>query len=320
MSLLSAIIISPDGYATVGRLTGCLAAQTVRSEMELVYVFPSKYLHEAESLDLEGFAAIQTVAIDNMESTARARAAGVRAARSPVVAFTEDHSLPDPDWAEAFLRAHQNDWAVVGPAVKNGNPLSLLSWANFLIEYSDWLDPAPGGEMHHLPGHNSAYKRDVLLGYGADLDWWLEVESLIHWDLCARGHRIWLEPAARTNHLNYSRFGASLKLRFYAGRLLAGMRRRPWSVCLRAVYALGSPLIPLVRLSRIFGSLCRPGRPLQLFPRVLPAMLILLAMEAVGEMTGYIFGPGNASKRIAQADFHRERFMNAKDRKHWADS
>jgi hypothetical protein len=98
------------------------------------------------------------------------------------------------------------------------------------------------------------------------------------------------------------------------------MRRRRWSGWLRAVYALGSPLIPLVRLTRIFRSLRSPGRPLHLFPRLLPAMLVLLGVEALGEMTGYILGPGDSSKRIAPVDFHRENFMNAKDRKHWAES
>jgi hypothetical protein len=202
--------------------------------------------------------------------------------------------------------------------VGNANPGSVLSWANFLIEYSDWLDPAPGGMMHHLPGHNSAYKRDALLAYDSDLSRWLEVESLIHWDLEARGHRLCLEPTARTRHLNFSRFGASLILRFHAGRLLAGMRRRNWSFFLRAVYAGGSPLIPLVRLVRIARSLCSPGRPLRMLPRLLPALLVLLAAEAMGEMAGYIFGPGSASKRIAQIDFHREDFMNRQDREAWA--
>ena len=50
MSLLSAIIISPDGCSTVRRLTRCLAAQTVRHEMELVFVLPPEFLPQLESL------------------------------------------------------------------------------------------------------------------------------------------------------------------------------------------------------------------------------------------------------------------------------
>jgi hypothetical protein len=320
MSHLSVIIISPDGCATVRRLTRYLAAQTVRNDLELVFVLPAKNLPEVESLALQGFAAIQAVEFEDVNSPARARATGIRAARSPVIAFTEDHSFPDPDWAEALIHAHKDGWTVVGPAVRNGNPHSLLSWANFLIEYSDWLDPVVGGEVPHLPGHNSAYRRDVLLSYGNHLHRWLEAESLLHWDLRSKGYRLYLERAARTSHLNFSRFGASLKLRFHAGRMFAGMRRHDWSALLCAIYILGSPLIPLVRLTRIFRSLCSPGRPLRLLPRILPLLLFLLTVEALGEMTGYVLGPGNSPKRIAHIDFHREAFMNRKDRERWTES
>jgi hypothetical protein len=320
MSLLSVIIISPDGCATVRRLLRCLASQTAHNELELVFVLPSRYLHEVEELALKGFAAVQAVAIDDVDSTARARAAGVRAARSPIIAFTEDHSLPDPDWAESLIGSHQDSGSVVGPAVKNGNPSSVISWANFLTEYSDWLDPAIGGKIRHLPGHNSSYKREILLAYGADLDRWLEAEGLMHWDLFAKGHQLYLDPRARTSHLNFSRFGASLMLRFYAGRMFAGMRRHDWSAILCSVYTLGSPLIPLLRLARISRSLFSPGRPLRLLPRVLPSLLFLLIVEALGEMTGYALGPGDSSKRLAYIDFHREAFMNVKDREYWTES
>jgi hypothetical protein len=320
MSLLSVIIISPDGCATVRRLTEALAAQTVRNELELVYVLPSRFLPEIKSLRLQGFAAVQAVANESIDCTARARAAGIYAARSPVVVLTEDHSLPDPGWAEALIGAHRNGWSVVGPAVGNANPQSLISWANLLIEYSEWLHPAGGGEVRHLPGHNSAYKKDVLIAYGADLSRWLEAESLIHWDLRTRGHRLCLEPAARTRHLNFSRFGVSIWLRFHAGRLFAGMRRRDWSAVRRAGYSVGAPLIPFVRLLRIAKALCAPGRPLRRLPLLLPVLLFLLVADALGEMIGYVFGLGSASRRISRFDFHREKYMNRQDFEIWAKS
>jgi hypothetical protein len=34
------------------------------------------------------------------------RSAGIGAARSPVIAFIEDHSVPDPGWAESLIEAH----------------------------------------------------------------------------------------------------------------------------------------------------------------------------------------------------------------------
>jgi len=311
---MSVIVITPDRYETVRRLMARLHAQTVRHELEIVIVAPAGAIADPDDPRLHDFAALRIVETEGMDSTARARAAGIRAATAAIVVLTEDHSLPEPGWAESLIRAHTGGWAAVGPAVSNGNPRSLVSWANLLIEYNEWLDPAPGGEMHHLPGHNSSYKRDLLLAYGDELDRCLEAESVLHWDLRAKGHRLYLEPAAKTQHLNFSRFGSSVALRFHAGRLFAGMRRSTWGPARRLAYAAGSPLIPFVRLFRILRELRRPNRPRQLIPRLLPMFLPLLAADAAGEMTGYLGGPGRSSEEIARVDFHREDYMNRRDR------
>jgi len=258
------------------------------------------------------------VSIENMESTARARAAGVRESTSPIVVMTEDHSFPEPEWAAALIRAHEADWAVVGPAIKNGNPESIVSWTNLAIEYNEWLDPAPGGEVRHAPGHNSAYKRSVLLSYGDQLDGWLEAESVLHWDLGSRGHRLAIEPAARTRHYNFSRFFPSLGLRYNAGRMFAAMCRARWTVARRLVYVAGAPLIPIVRLTRIVGQLRLPGRPAHLLPKLIPLCLFLLVVETAGAVVGYIWGAGSSCRRIAKIDFHRENFMNMRDRDRYA--
>jgi len=104
-----------------------------------------------------------------MQTSNRSRVAGIRAATAPIVALAEDHSFPDPDWADALITAHQARFAVVGPVLRNANPRSMLSWANLLLEYAPWLEGTPGQEMKDLPGHNSAYRRDLLLAFGEEI-------------------------------------------------------------------------------------------------------------------------------------------------------
>ena len=111
-------------------------------------------------------------------------------------------------------------WAGVG----NANPHSAISWANLLIEYGPWLEPATARAVEHLPGHNSSYKRNVLLEYGPALETMLETESILHWDLRAKGFALLLEPAAKALHLNFTTIGASMRLRFHSGRLFAAAR------------------------------------------------------------------------------------------------
>jgi hypothetical protein len=320
VALMSIIVITPDSYGTVHRLMDCLLAQTIRQELELILVIPAGASDFPGKLLIDNFAAIKKVEISSMGSTAQVRVEGIREATCPIITFTEEHCLPEPDWAEALLEAHRNGWSVIGPAVTNGNPDSLCSWANFLIEYSHWVAPAPAGIVNHLPGHNSSYKRDVLLSYGSTLSDRLESESLMHWDLHSKGHRLYLEPSVRVRHFNFSRIWPAISLRFLGGRLFGGMRRSGWSIVKCGIYAAGSFLIPAVRLIRIFKELFHPGRPRNLAFAVLPLMSFLLAIDAFGEMTGYLFGPGDAPKRIARMDFHRELFMNRRDRQQFAGS
>jgi hypothetical protein len=312
---MSVVLVVAGRYATVRTTVGHLAAQTVAHQLELVLVAPTPTLPDLEAADLAPFAAWQIVAAGPLDSTARARAAGIRAARAPLVALTEDHAFPAPDWAAALITAHAGPWAAVGPAFHNANPDTLVSWVNLLIEYTPWLAPLAAAPAAHLPGHNSSYKRALLLAYGDRLPALLDAESVLHWSLRANGHQLYLEPAARTYHLNFSTPLAWLPLRFQGGRLFAGCRARAWPLPRRALYALGAPLIPLVRLVGIVRRLRTSGDPHGLLPRILPLLALGLAADAAGEQLGYLTGPGDAARRVSDLETDRARYLSAADRR-----
>lgn len=308
---LSVVIVTPDRYETVRKTIGYLRAQTVRDRLEIVIVAPSAETLGMDDSEKENFFQVRVVGVGPIESTATARAAGIRQASAPIVALAEDHSYPDPRWAEALIEAHRQPWAVVGPVIGNANPGSMISWANLLIEYGPWLEPAAAGVVDHLPGHNSAYKRAILLDYGAELDGMLEAESILHWDLRARGYQLYHEPAAETSHLNFSSPFSWIPLRFFCGRLFAASRARRWSRPRRWLYVGGAPFIPLVRLRRILRELSRPGRPHNLLPGVLPALIVGLAVDGAGEMIGYAMGAGRAMEKLSNMEFHRDRYLRS---------
>jgi hypothetical protein len=311
---MSVVVITPDTYETVRKTIRHLRAQKVREILEIVLVAPSAdklALDEKELLDFHQF---RVVEIGHMLSTARARAEGVRNASAPIVAFVEDHAFPAKGWAEALINAHQNDWAAVGPVMANANPGSLTSWVNLAVEYSQWLEPLAGGEAKHLPGHNGSYKRERLLEYGDKLEEMLDAESILHWDLRAKGHRLYLEPRARTFHQNFSMLLPSIILRFHGGRLFAAARARRWPLWHRLIFTCGAPLIPLVRFIRIVGDLRRKGRPRHLLPRIMPSLFAALVFDGLGEMVGYSLGPGRSMAKLSDMEFHRQRYLHKMDR------
>jgi hypothetical protein len=238
----------------------------------------------------------------------------VRAATAPVIAFTEDHCLPEPDWARALIDAHREPWAAVGPAFLNGNPESLTSWVNLLIEYGPWVSPVEAGRRDHIPPHNSSYKRKLLLEYGDRLEGMLEAETILQWDLRARGHELYLEPAAATRHFNISLPGVTIPLRLAVGRMFGAARVRDWPFVRRAVYAAASPLIPFVRFIRLVPIARRCSGRRRIFPAVLPPLLAGLVLDGLGELLGYTLGGGESVARVTGFEYDRERNMRPRER------
>jgi hypothetical protein len=316
---LSVILVTPDRFATIRRTVSWLSAQALRDRLELVIIAPSREQLELDESELDGFHGFRVVEVGAVRSVAAGNAAGVREASAPVVVFAEDHSYPQAGWAEALIAAHREPWAAVGPVVANANPRTVVSWADFLPGYGPWLDPTPGGSVDYLPGHNSSYKRDLLLELGADLDPMLNAESVLHWELQARGHRLYLEPRAKTRHFNFSRLSIYLRATFLHARTFGSERARGggWGSLRRIAYAGAWPLIPLVRIRRVFRDV-RRARKHGVFPRALPAVLptvvLGLTVSALGEAAGYLFGPGDAPEKVSAYEFHRDRHLTRRDR------
>jgi len=307
---LSAIVLVPERVATVRRSLDALAAQDVRDRIELVFVSPAASLELPEYIG--EFWGWQHVQIARLDSTSEARAAGIRQARAPVVVLTEDHSFATPGWAAALIEAHHDDWAAVGPAMLNANPATAVSWSNLAIEYGPWLHPAPGGDATHVAGHNASYKRSVLVEYGDALGSMMEAESVLHWDLRRRGHRVAVAPAARIRHENFSRLLPALVVKFNLGRMFAGNRAMGWPIWKRAIYTAGSPALPFIRTRRALGDLRRARSPRSM-PVLATTLFSLLAANAAGELVGYALGAGRAMQRLTRHEFDRKIFLTPRD-------
>ncbi len=311
--LLSVILATPAGYGTIRKTVSHLRSQTARSSLELVVVAPSKVLLDLEVDQLDEFACYQVVEIKKFQSIGQANAAGIRQAAAKIVALAEDHCFPDPQWAENLIAAHKGPWAAVGPGVRNANPNTAVSWADLFIGYGPWLTPGPSREVDFLPGHNTSYKREILLGYGDQLDAMMEAETVLHWDLREKGHRLHMESTASVAHTNFSLWSSWIPAQFYNGRLFAGARARQKPLSWRIMFAMGSPLIPIVRLWRIWAGL--PSQDLKIcFLSCLHTLMIGLAIDGLGQMVGYALGTGNALDKVAKFEVDRFKHIREQDR------
>lgn len=297
---LSAIAITPSTFDRLQRTIAALRSQTLCDQIELVLVAPEKHGPLPDEDAFAGFHSHRVVLLNRAELTSvEAWAAGIRAAQAPVVVLCEDHSYPESDWAAHLLEAHRQPWAAVGPAVRNGNPDRLFSWAEFFIDFGEWAYPSTSGSRSHLPGHNSSYKRDLLLAYGDDLSRKLEVETLLQWELVGQGHQLYLQADAVTKHIQFTSFRRTLALHFWQGWCFSGQRADSWSRRRRLFWFFGSPLIPLVRLRRVYRESRKPGRFDRSLPGLVAILCLILLIDGIGQMAGIAFGPGDVYRRLS---------------------
>jgi hypothetical protein len=308
---LTVVLITPDSAESLGRTFGCLRAQTARERIEVVLVAPSVELGIPE--EWTAGLVFRIVPVGTLRSWGHGAATGIHEASAPLVVFGEDHAYADPGWAAMLIETYREDWAAACPSVRNANPGTALSWADFLIGYAPWAAPATDGQVQFLTGHNCSYRRELLLEYGERLEPLLEAETVLHWDLSSRGYRLRLQTAATISHVNFSLPTSFIRAQWMAGRLFGGIRSAAWPAWKRGIYALASPLIPWVRLSRIAG-ICRSRAGLP-FLRALPWLVVGLGIDAAAQAIGYLAGPGSVQAKLTELEYHRERHVCEADRK-----
>lgn len=308
---LMSVVLATDTYETIRPVIERLRRQTVRDRLELVIVAPDDATLGLDPAELEGFAGVRIVHVGSLRPFGAARAAGVRAARAALVFIGETHTYPHPAFAAELIEAHAGPWAAVVPGFGNANPSGLLSWSIFLLDYGPWMHGLPPRETLTAPTHNVAYKREVLIGLGGELD-----TAVTHGDQLvtlfrARNLRTYFQPSARLDHLNVARWGPWSTERLQSGILIGARRAVRWSPLRRLVYFCGSPLIPFVLLSRVASGVRAARREHHLPFGTLAAVAMGTVLTAVGEMIGYARGTsGNADEKMLEMEVHKVRYAS----------
>ena len=310
---LSVILVTPDCYETIRKSVRSLSAQTVCQRLEIVIVAQSEQTLSPVAKDLEAFHSVQIIEFDPIQTLAAPRAAAIRAARAPLVAVGEDHAFPDPTWAETLIEAHRQSWAAVGPVFINANP-GFLSWIGLHMDYGRWLEPVDSGVTDDVAGHNSAWRRDLLLEYGSVLERMMQAPTILHWDLQAKGHQLYLEPTAKVRHANISRFSSFIFDHFCGARVFGAARAQNWSWLQRLSYVAGTPILMAQKLGECLGHMRRTGLDRKLLPAAWPLLLLVVVVWSLGEMTGYGLGMGKAEHRTLKYDARRGPYFSRRDR------
>ncbi len=313
---MSVITVTPKGYDAIRNTLECLRLQTARRQLELIIVAPSKRNLNLDPSFTSDFFGAQVVEVGTIQSTGQAIACGIHQASAPIVAYAEEHSYPQPEWAAALIEAHQKPCAAVGAKIINHNPESIVSWTNIITDFAPWGLYAKQGEMFRLPSHHTSYKREVLLTYGSKLGSLLEAESVLQADLIAKGYKLFWEPRAEAHHVQMSQFSSYLKGELCGGRLYGAVRAEfeGWPLWKRLLYIAGSPLIPFVRFGRLCYEMKSHPVPNSISLSLWGRVFLGLVLHTAGEVLGYAVGSGDAALQRVSYELDRFRHVRKEDK------
>jgi hypothetical protein len=296
---LSVIVVVGPLRARARRLFAAISAQTVARTLELVVADLNS--EEGEPLELPKGLATRIVPLHQGCTWGEARAAALREANAPIVAFIEDHCYPEPHWAEALMDAHRGPWAAVGYAFTNADPSTYVTRAGLVVDYGKWMHPAKGGPGNLLSYNNVSYKREILSQLEQPLERLMATDFHVHSELVRRDLPLFVASEAVAAHENYALLGELLSANHQYCRALAADRSRieGWSTHRRILQGLMTPMVaPAFSILRLLRTL--PGRS-ALLPSVLKAtpVLVLSALwSGIGESLGYLWGGKAMEDRI----------------------
>ena len=282
---LSIVVVMLGGLGYIARCLRGLLAQSRVDDIEIIVPCDDR-VTDLVGLRCE-YPSVIFFSVAGLRTYAELRALGVEKARGRVIALTEDHCTPDPDWCERILQAHKAPFAAVGGAVEKKHPDTVINWALYLADYGRYMNPRAEGFSRELTDCNVSYKSAAL---NAIADVWQSEfhEPAVHDALRARGETLWFSPNIIVRQQRSMHFGEALKDRYAFGRLFGSGRASAAPLLRRLFYAALCILLPALLVGRVARNVFRRRRHVGVFLRSAPALLALNSAWAWGEFLGYL--------------------------------
>ncbi|MBN1779904.1 glycosyltransferase [bacterium] len=277
---VSVVIPCYNGRNTIGQTLSAVRNQKTGHAYEVIVVDSSD--DGTDRFIRAEFPEVRLIHLDRQTLPGSGRNTGIREAGGEIVVFTDADAVPDPDWLERIVALHRSvNTDGVGGCVINGYPESPVAWVSHLIEFNEWTECTPAGNVQNIPSVNISFKRNTFFKYRLCFsDVFPSEDTLFNWSLTGRGGTIYFDPAVRVVHLSRVGFFKMFQHQLRLGRASAHARRistLPGGLFVRFPFLC--PVLPFVRWIRAVMRLVKTNRGL-LFRFLLLTPLYLMATTA----------------------------------------
>ncbi len=322
---VSVVFAPQGGLANNQKTIESLLVQTIAPRIEVIVISEkAELLRDIEEFILEcgSFSRCEFLLQPGNTAASGRRNAALKAT-APVVAFVEDHSFPEPNWAEEIRAAFASSPHILAaaPLLLNPNPDSAVSRAQFLLNHGfreRGIEAERFEDIRYLPWHGTAYRTDIFRTETRDSGVALLQAEVFLQDAIRHAHpgaRFVRCGRTRSHHVNMSRLYPAMLLAFWGGRIFGAVRTRQqgWGFFVRFARSLLFPVIAVLKLFRTASLLRDRSSWLRTFTNFSTAVLLAFA-HAIGEAIGTCFGLGHSERAYAALEFNRANLLRPGER------
>ncbi|MBF0447280.1 MAG: glycosyltransferase [Magnetococcales bacterium] len=253
--MISVIIPCFDSATTIGATLNAITRQQGVDFEVIVVNSPDP---KTEAIIREQFPQVTLLQQPQKTSAAEARNRGTQQAQGAFFAFLDSDCTVDPDWLQRLLAVYDSKrYCGVGGPIKNGNPESHISWAGYLLEFSDFLPDGTRQTVSHIPSGNLFLSREVFNKSGGfpEQFGYAQEDRLFSLRLVEeQGKPFLFNPETAVYHQQRSQAHAFLRHQYHIGQGGAEILKRvslrgSALVAWRQWIWLLLPLIPFIKLS-----------------------------------------------------------------------
>lgn len=154
--LLSVIIPAFNAESTIKHCINSLKSQSYpKNQFEIIVVDDGSTDRTVEYAKEAG---VEKVIASKHLGVAQTRKQGFNEARGKILCSLDSDCESTDGWLQTITKELENLDAISGP-IENGIQNSTISWAEYLLEFSEFNERKPRSEIRFLPGCNQAMTR-----------------------------------------------------------------------------------------------------------------------------------------------------------------
>jgi len=219
---LSIIIPTHNSASTIQRCVRSLTSQSFpREQFEIIVVDDGS---KDNSTTIAKEAGADQIIVTEPCYIGKARNIGVQNAKADLLAFIDSDCEAEDGWVKIIVKELEN-FPAIGGSVKNGNPQSLIAWAEYFVEFCGYNEFAKRAPAFMMIGCNFACTREAYMKAGCQSESITSEDTLFSQCLKDIGIKPMFIPEMSVMHLCRTTLDKVISIQKRNGKLYVKIRR-----------------------------------------------------------------------------------------------